>query len=100
MDLQIQGSDLIGTVWRDDVEYAVRGSVGVQGEVIKARAAKKPAYKNVPAAQFLAINLSLKGDQAHGEYGIDTYGRMDCASAVVLSRLNRNSPIENTDDGS
>ena len=100
MDLQILGSDLVGTVWRDDVEYAVRGSVDTQGEVIKARAAKKPAFENVPAARFLAINLSFNGNQAHGQYGIDTYGRMDCVSVVVLSRLNSNSPIKKSDDGS
>lgn len=87
MDLQIQGRDLVGTVWRDDVEYAVRGSVSVQGAVIKARAAKKPAFQNVPAARFLAINLSFQGDQAHGQYGIDIYGRMECLSPVALRRL-------------
>ena len=87
MDLQIQGGNLVGTVWRDEVEYSVRGSVGVQGEAIKARAAKKPAYHNVPAARFLAINLAFEGDQAHGQYGIASYGRMECMSPVVLSRL-------------
>ncbi len=87
MDLHIQGRDLVGTVWRDEVEYSVRGSVGVQGEATKARAAKKPAYHNVPAARFLAINLAFEGDQAHGQYGIASYGRMECLSPIALRRL-------------
>jgi hypothetical protein len=87
MDLQIHGRNLVGTVWRDDVEYAVRGTVAGQGGAVKARAAKTPAYENVPAARFLAVILTFQGDRAHGQYGIDTYGRLDCVSPVVLSRL-------------
>ncbi len=87
MDLQIQGRDLVGTIWRDEVEYSIRGSVSVQGEVIKARAAKKTAYSRTPAPRFLAINLSFQGDQAHGQYGIDSYGTLECVSPVVLFRL-------------
>lgn len=87
MDLQIQGRDLVGTVWRDDVEYAVRGTLDGRGGAVKARAVKTPAYENVPAPRFLAITLTFQGDQARGQYGIDTYGRVDCGSPVVLSRL-------------
>ncbi len=87
MDLQIHGRNLVGTVWRDDVEYAVRGTLGGRGGAVKARAAKTPAYENVPAARFLAVILTFQEDRAHGQYGVDTYGRMDCASPVVLSRL-------------
>jgi len=87
MDLQIEGRDIIGTVWRDEVEYSVRGSMGVRGEITKARAAKKKAYQTVPAPRFLAIHLAFVGDQAHGQYGIDSYGRLECISSVELGRL-------------
>jgi hypothetical protein len=87
MDLQVQGRDLIGTIWRDEVEYSVRGSVGVQGEVTKARAAKKSPYSTTPAPRFLAIYLLFRGDQATGKYGVDSYGTIDCLSPIFLSRL-------------
>jgi hypothetical protein len=87
MDLQIRGRDLIGTVWRDEVEYSVRGSMGIQGEITKARAAKKAAYQTVPAPRFLAIHLSFVGDEAHGQYGIDSYGRIECLTPIMLGKL-------------
>ncbi len=87
MDLQVEGRDLVGTIWRDEVEYDVRGSVNPSKGVVKARGAKKVAYSSVPAPRFLAINLTFKGDEAHGQYGIDSYGRLECISPVALGRL-------------
>lgn len=87
MDLEVKGKDLIGTMWRDEVPYSVRGSVAAAGEVTRARAAKKPEYTTTPAPRFLAIYLSFRGDQVLGKYGVDNYGRIDCFSPVLLSRI-------------
>ena len=87
MDLEVRGRDLVGTVWRDEVEYAVRGSVGISGEVIKARGAKRQGHGGVPAPRFLSINLTFDGNQAYGEFGVDSYGRLECVSPIQLSRF-------------
>ena len=87
MDLQIAGDMLAGTIWRDGIEYDIRGKLDRNGEISAARAAKKTRFSHIPGPRFLAVYLKFQGDQAHGHYGINAYNNLECVSQINLIRL-------------
>jgi hypothetical protein len=85
-DVRLNGDEVSGSLWRDQVEYALAGRIDPNGQLRNMPAGRSPASFGRPGPRFIRVNLHLNVDEASGSYSIDETGQLLCTTQIVLTR--------------
>ena len=86
MDLTREGDRVTGKLWRESIEYELRGAVDRLGHMAEVSAGKTIAFDGAEGPRYLNVELRFSEETAEGHYQIEEDDGVACRTGIRLTR--------------